>query len=167
MDETIDNFEFVTSCTCCIRQGFPLPSSNSKTNGQSSLFVDCISTQNEYYGDDTHTIALSDLSQAHVILSFDDLIPRNVTKKTNPGIGRSKYENGADERTLVSREQTQKLDEVVKSVNSIRNDKDMNETEVYAWGDNTCNCLVSVLLTKLLNATLTYTMKILTEEHLP
>jgi hypothetical protein len=135
-----DGLELVACLKCCIRQGVPFDFRKCESQ-QSSFFADCVSTQNDYY-DHFSTTMLPNLKHAHVLLNFDytwhknSSIPETVSdKKDNDDV--------TTERTKVPREQTQKVEEIVRSIQAKEEVYDVFETEVYAWGDNISNCLVS------------------------
>ena len=120
--------EYVTSLTCCLQQGFPLAKNESD---QCSLLFDSVTTHDDYFRESCNTSAFLDTSIAKLAIVF------------NEGIF---WKDKCKQETKEQPENNM-LGDIVKSVDSEKQNEEKRNlfgTEVYAWGDNTCNCLVSI-----------------------
>lgn len=127
-DELQENdAELVTSLICCLQQGFPLTKAESE---KGLLFFDSVTNQDHYfYGHNTS--AFRDIELSKLSLVFEDDISFHMSEIT-------------EQLT------TTKLGDITMSMDSDEsNEKQENlfGTEVFAWGDNACNCLVRLILT--------------------
>ncbi len=139
-NEGANRSEYLASLRCSVIQGLPLEVSRDE-NLQSSFFADCAPIDNDEYHRENNTTVLPDVEQAHILLNFDHIEKGRMDLAT---MVQQDKENTKVTEQLKSR--TQKLDDVVKSTQSYFFEEDRDsilETEVYAWGDNTCNSLVS------------------------
>ena len=141
--------DFVTTLRCSIRQGFPLGFSDDDES-RCSFFYDPSSPEfdRDYHWQEDGTIILPDFKLAHIVLSFEQMSCVGVSRPVEDangtdGNGKLLQKDSSTKGMDVLKRQTQKLDDVVKAIHFAEEDKGLSiDTEVYAWGDNTCNCLV-------------------------
>lgn len=129
-DEVKENStEFVTSLTCCLQQGFPLIQNNGSND---QLFKDTVTNHDDSFFHYFNTDCVAQDNELSIVsLIFD--------QKIFPS--EEKYQLKA------ANFKTSKLEDMVKSIDSSHESSEQNlfGTEVFAWGDNSCNCLVSSL----------------------
>lgn len=141
----INGLEYVTSIKCFIRQGFPLCHSNSdsEVHHDYSLFVDSVPTHEQYSPlTNTSTTILPDIKQAHVLLCLDDPLLKNTIE--HGSLNSYNHDETNNEGNKGVSGIRQNITDVVKSL-QLKEEVEIDalETQIYAWGDNTCNCLVS------------------------
>ena len=116
-----DPAELITSITCCVRQGFPLTKTESEIDRL--LFTNCISNEEDIIHEREVSV-LQDRELSMATLVFDESLYEGMLKPNYPD--------------------TAKLEDTIKLLdNNLDNEEnDLRTTEVFGWGDNSCNCLV-------------------------
>ncbi len=122
-DKSKDPIEFVTSVTCRLHQGFPLA---KEERDEGNIFRDSTEDLDIFINDSCEECVFQDSKLTYFSLMFCENISQGKPSITGTG------------------PKTVKLNEVITSIDTNNEEKKQNlfGTEVLAWGDNTCNCLV-------------------------